>query len=1495
MTSKDAIEGTSPGTGERIPPHAEPSDVIIGNPGKIDDLVAKLRAYAGAFSDGNDKLDVLVRMPWTGEAARSFEDAVKVLPRELNSARTYFTTAASALDAYADKLRSVHKRLKPIIEDADAARAASTKHAGQVEKYNAAVDRKDDNPPERPPEEDPGAAALEDCYRRLDALEKELQGVVDTSKKKLETAAERAPDAPKGWARVHDEGQQFLYGFGDTARGLYKQGEYLVEDGFGGWSMQLAGMADGIAYAQEHPKEFAKAAVNWDEWQRNPARAAGQLTPDLLLALATGGAGAARRGASTAKDAVKRLAGRERALRRDGRGRERADGEPHKHDRCKGEKCGLNEPVDAATGEMFTSATDVELPGALPLVLERHHVSGHPCGGWFGPTWAGTLDQRLELDDKGVVYIADDGMVLTYPVPEPDVPTLPTSGPRWPLSWDGKPDGAMSISAPERNRTLHFAPLPTGGTELALSAITDRAGNRITFTYDAQGAPREVTHSGGYRVAVDTDPELLRIIRLRLLHGQDGARSTTLVSYAYDAAGNLAQIINSTGDPLRYRYDDQHRITSWQDRNGTAFGYVYDHRGRVLRTVGPDGTFSGRFRYDETARTTRYTDSLGHESVYVYNEAHKIVSETDNLGHTTLTEWDETNRYPVTVTDPLGRTTRYTHDDLGNLTRIERADGTVLSALYDDDCLPLEICDPNGGTWRHTYDDHGNRTSTTDPTGAVTGYTYNDAGHLAGITDPLGHTTTVTPDPAGLPTALTDPLGHTTHVQRGPHGRPTVLTDPLGNSTRHGWTIEGKPAWRENPDGTRETWEWDGEGNLVAHTDAAGHTTSYTHTHFDLPATRTGPDGAEHAFTYDTELRLTKVTNPQGCSWRYEYDAAGRLVAETDFNGATRTYETNGAGELVAHSNALGERLAYTLDALGRPVEQRDETSGEVTTFTYSAAGELVHTANAAAEVTVKRDALGRVLAETVNSRTVSYTYDAAGRRISRTTPSGHTSTWEYDGAYRPLSLTTDGGSLSFNHDAAGRETRRELTEWVSLSQSWDTSGRLTQQRVQGSGEEILQHRSYTRRPDGYITEIRELTTGTRRFDLDRVGRVTGVQAHGWTERYAYDLAGNQSHVEGPGHPTAGEREHSGTLICRAGRTRYEHDAAGRLIRKTRRHLNGQTREWTYTWNAEDRLKSATNPQGEEWHYAYDPLGRRISKSGPDGRAVTFTWDGTRVTEQITAASETTTWDYAPGTHRPLAQTERGPLLKTARFHAIVTDTVGTPTELISAEGHVVWQPRTTLWGTRLPVPSPKVDCPIRFLGQYADAETGLHYNYFRYYDPETARFISADPLGLAAAPDHHRLSINPWYWADPLGLKCEEISEAAKKHVLNGVITGKQSFAGWHLHPDQTGGVPKGRYIDGDLVTNPDGTVRVDGTVGAERADGGRLEKKATVGHTFFPKDWDAGKVMKAGEYLLENGTYKRGGSMVQGSYEGVKMTGFLEKSASGDRVLSTFFPEQR
>ncbi|MDF2254446.1 DUF6531 domain-containing protein [Streptantibioticus ferralitis] len=1134
-----------------------------------------------------------------------------------------------------------------------------------------------------------------------------------------------------------------------------------------------------------------------------------------------------------------------------------------------------NDPVDIATGTMFMTQTDVTLPGQLPLVIERTHLSSYRAGGWFGRSWASTLDERLQLDARGVVFAATDGKRLVYPVPRAGQPVLPERGPRLALAWDGRPDGAMTITDPATGvvRTFtHPSSVRPGDTvDLPLESMEDRNGHRIDIDRTASGIPTAIRHSGGYHIAVDIHGA--RITALRLLHEAPSpyrpvadSPGTVLVRYGYDAAGNLAEVINSSGRPLRFGYDADGRITSWTDRNGTRFEYVYDERGRVVRTEGTDGFMSGAFTYDEQTRTNTYTNSLGETSVYRYNDACRVAAETDPLGHTTTTEWDPNGQHRLSVTDPLGRTTRYAYDEAGNLLAVTLPDGSIGQAAYNALNLPTQVTEPGGTVWRHTYDDSGNLLVSIDPTGAETRYAYDGSGHITSITDALGNVQRATCDAAGLPLAVTDPLGNTTTVTRDVFGRVVEVTDPLGHATRMGWTTEGKPKWREQPDGARESWEWDGEGNLVSHTDPVGNTVRHTTTHFDLTASRTDPDGTVYAFTYDTDLHLTGVTNPQGLTWTYEYDAAGRLVAETDFNGRRLTYAHDAAGQLSSRTNGAGESLSFTRDALGRTVATATD-DGTETTFAYDAAGQLARAANPDAELVWERDALGRVLTETVNGRAMTYAYDATGRRVRRTTPGGAVSHWTYDAAGRPNELRTDAGSLALTYDAAGREVERRLGEDLRLTQAWDSTDRLTTQTVthRPSGEEelLLQHRTYAYRPDGLLTEIRELTAGTRRFTLNKSGRVTAVTAHGWTETYAYDEAGNLTSAEAPAHPAAGDREFTGTLIHRAGRTTYEHDAQGRLTRKTRKLLNGQTRTWSFSWNAEDRLTDAVTPDGERWHYAYDPLGRRVAKrrlveDGSVADETVFTWDDTRVAEQTADDGHTTTWDYAPGTHRPLTQSDRatpadpGSLIarlgEPARFHAVLTDSIGSPTELLTLNGEIAWQARTTLWGPQLPSPKTdfSADCPLRFPGQYQDPETGLNYNYFRYYDPETGRYISPDPLGLVPAPNHHAYVTNPCVEADFLGLSpCpEELSKSGQRPDKGRLTRAGREYQK-HMNRGDLPVVP-GKQLDStgqglldDILNSPD-TVQVSVTSG-NFAGGTRYIMPDPAGGRGFGATFDA------------------------------------------------------
>ncbi|WP_202456959.1 DUF6531 domain-containing protein, partial [Streptomyces sp. SID337] len=93
------------------------------------------------------------------------------------------------------------------------------------------------------------------------------------------------------------------------------------------------------------------------------------------------------------------------------------EGRKGAYDRVRSRIKGCGGPVDVATGQVFLEETDLSLPGTLPLDFTRRVASGYRSGGWFGPMWTSTIDQRLEVDGDGVVFVTEDGMLLTYPHP----------------------------------------------------------------------------------------------------------------------------------------------------------------------------------------------------------------------------------------------------------------------------------------------------------------------------------------------------------------------------------------------------------------------------------------------------------------------------------------------------------------------------------------------------------------------------------------------------------------------------------------------------------------------------------------------------------------------------------------------------------------------------------------------------------------------------------------------------------------------------------------------------------------------------------------------------------------------------------------------------------------------------------------------------------------------------------------------------------------------
>jgi RHS repeat-associated protein len=1024
--------------------------------------------------------------------------------------------------------------------------------------------------------------------------------------------------------------------------------------------------------------------------------------------------------------------------------------------------CG--DPVDVATGRMFLSQNDLRLPGQLPLSLDRTHLTDHRIGRAFGPTWASWLDQRLVVEDDAVHLVSAEGMLLSYPVPDATGKVLPVHGMAAPLR---RTEQGLAVDNPDGQGTLYFAPVDEEG-DAVLVAVVDPAGNRIEVDRDEFGRITLIRHSGGYRVAVESNEAGL-IVALRMLPRADapadnhGESPVLLRSFTYDEKRRLVAVVDNAGREQRYDYDKDGRIVRWLDRNGMWFSYEYDDEGRCVRTVGKDGYLSYRYDYDPARGVTRVTDSLGHVSTYTLNDELQLVAETDPLGGTTRSEWD-IRHHLLARTDALGSTTRYLRNDAGDVVAVEEADGQRMTIEYSAPGKISVVTGPDGARWGREYDDAGRLVSATDPAGLVAHYGYDDAIR----TDGALHET-VERDAAGLPMLIGNAAGQTLRLRRDRFGRPIELLDEQGNRTTYGYTPDGELAERVDPTGLTERWLHDGEGNIVAYTDGAGRTSTTDYAGFDLPVAVVDPSGARTQYRYDTELRMVEVINPEGQHWHYEYDAAGRVIAETDFDGRRTEYGYDAADRLVREVSPAGEATEYELDGRGN-VTLRRTLDGE-TRYRYDAADRMVQAIGADAEIILERDEFGQVIAETVNGRTVHTSYDVSGRVTGRLTPAGGAAIWQYDRVGRPVQLHTAHHELQLGYDSVGRESFRQLDGRVLLSRDTDAAGRSLGHIVLAGdltgAPEALRPVHWQRIGYGADADPIQITddNGTRTMELDAGGRILAVRSEDGVAAETYAYNGNSDLVSadwaGAGG-AGGSREYSGTRVVRAGDTRYDYDANGRTVSRDRPAGDGQR----YTWNAEGRLVGVVTSDGRRWRYRYDPFGRRLAKErlepvGPKDRVVErteYVWAGDLLVEEMhtdeSGRSAARTWHRLGADSGPLAQYEQladGEGLLESTLSMVVNDVVGTPSALIDPDGELRWRREGTIWGRDDAGTEPGI--PIRMPGQYLDVETGFHYNNQRYYDPETGRYLSSDPLGLAPASNPVAYVPNPLIAYDPLGL----------------------------------------------------------------------------------------------------------------------------------------------
>lgn len=896
--------------------------------------------------------------------------------------------------------------------------------------------------------------------------------------------------------------------------------------------------------------------------------------------------------------------------------------------------------------------------------------------------------------------------------------------------------------------------------------VITESGKTTDYDYDLEGRVTSITvkdtNSGKSRTTTYSyHPDTTNSngdTMLGRLASVDGARTdvSDVTTYTYDAQNRLIKTTNALGHYIEtLSFDAANRPLMTRDANGIETHFVYDMLGRVISSTVVHGI--------ALAATTGYT----------YDENGNVLTVTQPNEAVTTYTYDAQNRL-TKITDALDHTINYLYDAAGNITLESYQDGVNTryfnSRLYDELSRVIESANGDTEPSEYAYDLNNNQTGVTDGNDNATSYAFDGLNRLVQESDALSGVTSY---------ALND------------LDQNEGTTDPRTNTTSYTYNAFGDVLTEVSPDRGTTTYTYDKAGNMLTRTDARGEVVTYTYDALNriLTTSFASAPSLNQSFTYDSvngcgtsKGRLCSVSDARGTT-SYIYDELGRLTDVTETRGNlsfTTSYTYDLAGTLTGITYPSGRVITHGLNANAQVSSISEGATilasnitylpfGGIESMTYGNGVSLTNSYNTAYQLTNKQHG-------SLFNR--NYTYDAAGNITAIGTDS-----YTYDALYRLTSKNSD----SYTYDAIGNRLTDPLNSYVYPI----TSSRLSS----------INSNSITTDAAGYIT-----ADSTRHYTFNAAGQLAHIGlAPSYTASYTYN-ANNQRTSK----TTSAETIH---YVYGLGGLLYgEYDESGHVIREYV-YLNGEPLA-QFDFVPED---SVIIDNGDSAHISKLGTWPKSSLSGYYGSdsywnhtlGNVFNW---KPELSISDTYEVFGWWPAHSNRDPSATFEvhhtagvtivqvdqtdfdlagqwnsLGSFsLDSSSFVRLVTDTqgvvvsadavrflrraanetltylhtdhLGTPRIASDENATSVWSWDGDAFGIGTPTGTATIN--LRFPGQYYDHESGLHYNWNRYYNPETGRYISSDPIGLNGGLNTFAyLSANPVMFVDPEGLAGKRMS----------------------------------------------------------------------------------------------------------------------------------------
>jgi len=1031
-------------------------------------------------------------------------------------------------------------------------------------------------------------------------------------------------------------------------------------------------------------------------------------------------------------------------------------------------------PVSMVTGEELLTLIDGSLDGLLPFEFTRvYRTSAAEIDGGLGFGWSHSLAHRLEIDGDIVSWIDHENRRITFPLPDSERPAIHNSLSRAAIYLGDEPEELMLALAGETVRFYHFR---TG----RLTAISDAYGNRLTVQRDRSDRIKRLDNGAGRSLRLRYDRRHLAAVEYQSFHPaatlEDAWHTEqTLVAYRYDACHRLIEATNALGESERYDYDDQQVILQRQLAGGASFFWEWERSGKAARCVRHWASFSQmdtRYVWDDNGGV-QVKNVDGSEAFYQHDHQARLVRRVEPDGAEHCNAYDEKGRL-IAEKNPLGAITQYRYDEIGRLIALAPPEGEPTSYEYRHGFLHAQS--RGKAVWRYQRNAQGDVTEATDPDGQVTHYHYDGKGRLLSARYPDNSRHLLVRNALGQLIEETLPDGSQRRFSYDMLGRQTTRQDEHGAVTRYEWDAVGRLLQTTFPTGATRAFSYNAYGKIVAERDELGRITRFEYTDdLHLISRRINPDGTQLLYRYDNaQLLLTGIENESGEQYQLDYTPNGLIRQETGFDGRRTAYAYDLNGHLLEKTEFGDDDstliTAYQRDSTGRLLV-KTLPDGVSVEYRYDSLGRLVSVDDGHDHpLEFAYDQQDRLVTEHQGWGTLRYGYDACGQLNHLRLPDNSKLDFHHAKGGALTAIDLNGARLTLHTLVANREQTRQQGLLLSEYQ-YDDQGRLKTHAVSRQ-QQSLYRRDYAYSANGNLDSIADSRHGQRsyRYDpLDRLICVRHSRDH-QPETFAHDPAGNLLMQDRPGVAKV-----LGNRLLRQGDRHYDYDAFGNLSREL--IGTGQKLVTEYRYDCQHRLIGVTLPDGRCASYRYDAFGRRISKT-VDGKTTEFFWQGDNLVAE-SSREHYRSYVYEPGSLRPLAMLDgKGPRKACPFYYQL--DHLGTPQELTDYSGDIVWAARYTAYGrlTRLNRNTHQIlDQPLRFQGQYFDAESGLHYNRHRYYQPEVGRYLTPDPSKLAGGLNQYQYTRNPTGWVDPLGLS--DCPGAGKCGAAVGDSTNKATVKG--------------------------------------------------------------------------------------------------------------------